>query len=124
MATLTNEQILEEIDSRTVADLCCLIKAIEDRFGVKVPQTGPPVVVKQPIEVAEEQTEFTLVLKSSGDKKIQVIKVLRAITGLGLKESKDLSEKVPGVIKEGLSKAEAAVLKKELEDNGAVIEIK
>jgi len=126
VATLTNEEIIEAIGGKTVLELCDLIKGIEVKFGVKAaapvtaaaPATG---VVAAP---AEEQTEFTVVLKECGDKKIQVIKVVRAITGLGLKEAKDLVEAAPKPVKEGIPKAEAESIKKQLEENGATVEIK
>ena len=128
MATLTNEEIVEAIGSKTVLELCDLIKAIEDKFGVKA---AAPVAVAAPAggaaaasAPAEEKTEFTVVLKDGGAKKINVIKVVRAITGLGLKEAKDLVEGAPKTVKEGIPKAEAENIKKQLEENGAVVEIK
>jgi len=128
VATLTNEEIVEAIGSKTVLELCDLIKAIEDKFGVKA---AAPVAVAAPAggaataaAPAEEKTEFTVVLKDGGAKKINVIKVVRAITGLGLKEAKDLVEGAPKTVKEGIPKAEAENIKKQLEENGAVVEIK
>lgn len=122
--TLTNEQIIEEIGSRTVFEMSEIIKMIEDRFGVKA--TSKPIeIIPLPLVIEPEiKTEFSVILKSSGDKKIQVIKVVRAITGLGLKEAKDLVESAPAIIKEGISQADAEGYKKQLEENGAVVEIK
>ena len=127
MATLTNEELVEAIGGKTVLELCDLIKAIEDKFGVKA--AAPVAVAAAPAaggEAApvEEKTEFSVVLKSGGDKKIQVIKVVRAVTGLGLKEAKDLVEAAPKAVKEGIPKAEAESIKKQLEENGAAVEIK
>lgn len=125
MATLTNEEIIEAVGGKTVLELCDLIKGIEDKFGVKaaapVAAAAAPVAAAAP---AEEKTEFTVVLKEAGAKKIQVIKVVRAVTGLGLKEAKDLVEGAPKSVKEGIPKAEAETIKKQLEENGAAVEIK
>jgi large subunit ribosomal protein L7/L12 len=129
VATLTNEELIEAIGSKTVLDLCDLIKGIEDKFGVKA---AAPMAVAAPAAggaagaaaPAEEQTEFSVVLKDAGAKKIQVIKVVRAVTGLGLKEAKDLVEGAPKAVKEGVPKTEAESIKKQLEENGAVVEIK
>ena len=127
MATITNEEIIEAIGGKTVLDLCDLIKGIEDKFGVKA--AAPVAVAAAPAagaaaEAAEEQTEFSVILKEGGAKKIQVIKVVRAVTGLGLKEAKDLVEAAPKAVKESIPKAEAESIKKQLEENGAVVEIK
>ncbi len=127
MATLTNEEIIEAIGGKTVLELCDLIKGIEDKFGVKA--AAPVAVAAAPAagaaaEAAEEQTEFSVILKEGGAKKIQVIKVVRAVTGLGLKEAKDLVEAAPKAVKEAIPKAEAESIKKQLEENGAVVEIK
>lgn len=130
MATLTNEELIEAIGSKTVLELCDLIKGIEDKFGVKAatpvavglaPAAGGAASGAAP---AEEQTEFAVILKEAGAKKIQVIKVVRAVTGLGLKEAKDLVEGAPRIVKEGIPKAEAESIKKQLEENGGVVEIK
>jgi large subunit ribosomal protein L7/L12 len=125
VATLTNEEIIEAVGGKTVLELCDLIKGIEDKFGVKaaapVAAAAAPVAAAAP---AEEKTEFTVVLKEAGAKKIQVIKVVRAVTGLGLKEAKDLVEGAPKSVKEGIPKAEAETIKKQLEENGAAVEIK
>jgi len=102
VATITNEEIIEAIGGKTVLELCDLIKGIEDKFGVKA--AAPAAAAAAPAAAAaapaEEQTEFTVILKAGGDKKIQVIKVVRAITGLGLKEAKDLVEAAPKPVKE------------------------
>jgi large subunit ribosomal protein L7/L12 len=129
VATLTNEEIIESIGGKTVLDLCDLIKGIEEKFGVKA--AAPVAAAAAPAagggaaaEAAEEQTEFSVILKEGGAKKIQVIKVVRAVTGLGLKEAKDLVEGAPKPVKESIPKAEAESIKKQLEENGAVVEIK
>jgi large subunit ribosomal protein L7/L12 len=129
VATLTNDEIIEAIGGKTVLDLCELIKGIEEKFGVKA--AAPVAAAAAPAagggaaaEAAEEQTEFSVILKEGGAKKIQVIKVVRALTGLGLKEAKDLVEGAPKPVKEAVPKAEAESIKKQLEENGAVVEIK
>jgi large subunit ribosomal protein L7/L12 len=119
--------MIDAIGSMTVLELADLIKAIETKFDVKA--AAPMAMAAMPAAGAaaapvEEQTTFDVILKDSGAKKIQVIKVVRAATGLGLKEAKDLVEAAPKAVKEGISKDEAEKLKKELEENGAVIEIK
>jgi large subunit ribosomal protein L7/L12 len=128
VATLTNEELVEAIGSKTVLELCDLIKAIEDKFGVKaaapVAMAAAPAGGAADAAPAEEQTEFTVMLKDAGAKKIQVIKVVRAVTGLGLKEAKDLVEAAPKAVKEGVPKTEAESIKKQLEENGATVEIK
>jgi large subunit ribosomal protein L7/L12 len=128
VATLTNEELVEAIGSKTVLELCDLIKAIEDKFGVKaaapVAAMASPAAGAGDAAPAEEKTEFSVILKSSGEKKIQVIKVVRAVTGLGLKEAKDLVEAAPKAVKESIPKAEAESIKKQLEENGATVEIK
>jgi large subunit ribosomal protein L7/L12 len=128
VATLTNEELVEVIGSKTVLELCDLIKAIEDKFGVKaaapVAMAAAPAGGAADAAPAEEQTEFTVMLKEAGAKKIQVIKVVRAVTGLGLKEAKDLVEAAPKAVKEGVPKTEAESIKKQLEENGATVEIK
>jgi len=127
VATLTNEELVEAIGSKTVLELCDLIKAIEDKFGVKA--AAPVAAMAAPAAgadaaPAEEKTEFSVILKEGGAKKIQVIKVVRAVTGLGLKEAKDLVEAAPKAVKEGIPKTEADSIKKQLEENGATVEIK
>lgn len=121
--SITNEQLIEHISKMTVLDLANLVKELEEKFGV----SAAPVAVAAaggPAEAVEEQTEFTVVLADAGDKKINVIKEVRAITGLGLKEAKDMVEGAPKVVKEGVSKAEAEDMKKKLESAGAKVELK
>jgi len=124
--SLSNEEILEAIGSKTLVEVMELVKAFEEKFGVSA--AAPVAVAAGPAAAgaaapAEEQTEFTVVLKSAGDKKVEVIKVVRAITGLGLKEAKDLTE-AGGTVKEGASKDDAAKIKKDLEAAGATVEVK
>jgi large subunit ribosomal protein L7/L12 len=121
--SVTNEQLIEHISKMSVLDLANLVKELEEKFGV----SAAPVAVAGaagPAAVVEEQTEFTVVLADSGDKKINVIKEIRTITGLGLKEAKDLVEGAPKVVKEGVSKADAEAIKKTLEGAGAKVELK
>lgn len=123
--SLSNEQIIEAISSKTLVEVMELVKAMEEKFGVSAAApvavaAGPAAAAAAP---AEEQTEFTVVLKSAGEKKVEVIKVVRAITGLGLKEAKDLTE-AGGNVKEGASKDDAAKFKKDLEAAGATVEVK
>jgi len=124
---LTNEEIIDAIGAMTVLQLSDLIKSIETKFDVKA--AAPMAMAAMPAAGAvaaavEEKTEFDVVLKGAGDKKIQVIKVVREITGLGLKEAKDLVEAAPKAVKEGLPKDEAEKLKKKLEEVGGQVEIK
>jgi large subunit ribosomal protein L7/L12 len=127
VATLTKDEIIDAIGSMTVIELSDLIKAIEEKFDVKA---AAPVAMAAapaggaPAAAAEEKTEFDVILKEAGDKKINVIKVVRAVTGLGLKEAKDLVEGAPKPVKEGVPKDEAEKIKKELEENGAKAEVK
>ena len=121
---ITKEDILEAVGAMTVMDLNDLVKAFEEKFGVSAAAmavAGPAVAAAA---AAEEQTEFTVVLAAIGDKKVEVIKVVRAATGLGLKEAKDLVDGAPKPVKEGIAKADAEALKKQLEDAGAKAEIK
>lgn len=128
MATLSKDEIIDAIGGMTVLELSDLIKAIETKFDVKA--SAPVAVAAAPVAggaaaaPAEEKTEFNVVLAVAGEKKIQVIKVIRAITGLGLKEAKDLVEAAPKAVKEGVPKDEADKIKKELEEVGATVEIK
>jgi large subunit ribosomal protein L7/L12 len=127
VATLNKEEIIDAIGGMTVLELSDLIKAIEEKFDVKA--AAPVAMAATAVGSAaaapvEEKTEFDVILTNIGDKKIQVIKVVRAITGLGLKEAKDLVEGAPKAVKEGISKDEADKIKKELEEVGAGIEIK
>jgi large subunit ribosomal protein L7/L12 len=121
--SLSNEQIVESIATKTLMEVMELVKAIEDKFGVSA---AAPVMAAGPAAAAapvEEQTEFNVILKSAGEKKVEVIKAVRAITGLGLKEAKDLTE-AGGVVKEAVSKDDAAKMKKDLEAAGATVEVK
>ncbi len=128
--TLSKDDILEAIGNMSVFELAELIEAFKSKFGVTIaapvaggaPAGGGAAAAAAP--AAEEKTEFTVVLKSGGDKKIQVIKEIRAITSLGLKEAKDLVEGAPGTVKEGVNKQEAEEIKKKLEAQGAVVELK
>jgi large subunit ribosomal protein L7/L12 len=123
--TLSNEEILEAIGNKTVVELADLIEAFKTKFNVTVaaaPAGGAAGGTAAP--AAEEKTEFAVVLKEGGAKKIQVIKVVREITSLGLKEAKDAVDNVPSTIKEGVSKAEAEEIKKKLEEQGATVELK
>jgi large subunit ribosomal protein L7/L12 len=120
--------ILEAIAGMTVLELSELIKEMEEKFGVSA--AAAAVAVAAPAAgggaaaAAEEQTEFTVMLNSAGEKKVEVIKVVRAATGLGLKEAKDLVDGAPKAVKEGVSKADADALKKQLEEAGAAVEVK
>ncbi|UNK58028.1 50S ribosomal protein L7/L12 [Pseudoxanthomonas daejeonensis] len=122
--SLSNEQIVEAIAGKTLMEVMELVKAIEEKFGVSA--AAPVAVAAGPVAAAavEEQTEFTVVLKAAGEKKVEVIKAVRAITGLGLKEAKDLVEGAPKDVKEGVSKDDAAKYKKDLEAAGATVELK
>jgi large subunit ribosomal protein L7/L12 len=128
--TLSNEEILEAIGNKTVVELAELIEAFKAKFNVTVaaaaaaPAAGGGGGAAAPAAPAEEKTEWMVVLKEGGAKKIQVIKVVREITSLGLKEAKDAVDNVPSTIKEGVSKAEAEEIKKKLEEQGAVVELK
>jgi large subunit ribosomal protein L7/L12 len=128
MATLTRDELLDAIGNMTVLELSEFVKAFEEKFGVTaaapvaVAAAGGGAAAAAP--VAEEQTEFTVMLNGAGDKKIQVIKVVREITGLGLKEAKDLVDGAPKPVKEGVSKDEANTIKAKLEEQGAAVELK
>ncbi len=122
-------KIIEAIEVLSVLELSQLVKALEEKFGVSA--AAPMAMMAMPAAgaaaaaaPAEEKTEFDVILKGSGDKKIQVIKVIREITGLGLKEAKDLVDKTPSTIKPGVSKDEAASIKAKVEEAGASVEIK
>jgi large subunit ribosomal protein L7/L12 len=122
---VSKEDILQAISDMSVMDIVELIKSMEDKFGVSAaaavavaaPAAGPAAAV-------EEKTEFTVVMTKAGENKINVIKAIRTITGLGLKEAKDLVESAPATVKEGVNKATAADLKKQLEEAGATVEVK
>ena len=126
---VSTEDFVKQIESMTVLDLANLVKALEDRFGVSaaaaapvaVAGAGPAAAAAAP---AEEQTEFTVTLSEVGDKKINVIKAVREVTSLGLKEAKDLVEGAPQTIKEGVSKEEAAKIQKVFEEAGAKVTVK
>lgn len=121
---VSKEDILEAISQMSVMDVVELIKSMEDKFGVSA---AAAVAVAAPAAAAaavEEKTEFNVVLAKTGDNKINVIKVVREITGLGLKEAKDLVEGAPKAVKEGIAKAQAEEIKKKLEEAGATVEIK
>jgi large subunit ribosomal protein L7/L12 len=125
---ISTEDFVKQIETMTVLDLANLVKALEDRFGVSAaaaavaaPASAGPAAAAAPVE---EQTEFTVVLTDVGDKKINVIKAVREVTSLGLKEAKDLVEGAPQTIKEGVSKDEAEKIKKAFEDAGAKVSIK
>lgn len=128
MSNISKEDVISFIENMTVLELSELVKELEDRFGVSaaapmamaaMPGAGPSEAAP-----AEEQTEFSVVITAVGDKKIQVIKEVRAITSLGLKEAKELVEKVPGTVKESIPKEEAEAIAKQLTEAGATVEIK
>jgi large subunit ribosomal protein L7/L12 len=123
---LSTEELIEELSNKPIMEIVDLVKALEDKWGVSA---AAPVAVAAAggagdAEVAEEQTEFDVVLKSFGEQKVAVIKVVRAVTGLGLKEAKDLVESAPNAVKEATTKDDAEDLKKKLEEAGASVEIK
>ena len=124
---VSKEDILETISNMTVLEVVELVKAMEDKFGVSAAVAAAPVAAAAggaAAPAAEEQTEFDIVMTSFGENKVGVIKVVRAITSMGLKEAKDLVEGVPSTIKEGIGKDEAADIKKQLEEAGATVEVK
>jgi large subunit ribosomal protein L7/L12 len=128
---LSNDDIIEAIGNLSVVELAELIEKFKEKFGVTIaapvsaaPAAGGGVAGAAAAPAVEEKTEFTVILKSAGEKKIQVIKEIRAITSLGLKEAKDMVEAAPGTVKEGVSKQEAEDIKKKLEAQGAVVELK
>ncbi len=123
--SLSNEQIVDAIAGKSLMEVMELVKAIEEKFGVSA--AAPVMAAAGPAAAAapvEEQTEFTVVLKAAGEKKVEVIKAVRAITGLGLKEAKDLVEGAPQTVKDAVSKDDSAKFKKDLEAAGATVEIK
>jgi len=127
MSEITREQVVDFLSNMPVIQMADLIKSLEEKWGVKaapVAVAAGPAAAAAPAAAAEEKTEFTVELKDAGANKINVIKVVREVTGLGLKEAKDLVEGAPKAVKEGVSKAEAEELKKKLEDAGAKIELK
>ena len=124
---VSTEEILETISKMSVMEVVDLISAMEEKFGVSaaaVAAVAAPVAAGGGAAAAEEQTEFTVVMTSFGANKVGVIKVIRTITGLGLKEAKDMVEGAPSTVKEGVSKEEAAEIKKQLEEAGASVELK
>ncbi len=128
IAEVTKENVLSYLEKASMLEISELIKDIEEKFGVTaaapVAVAAGPVAAAGGAEAAEEKTEFDVVLTSAGEKKIQVIKVVRAITSLGLKEAKDLVDNAPNAIKEGVSKAEAEDIKKQIEEAGGSVELK
>ena len=124
--SVTKENILEAISNMTVMEVVELVKAMEDKFGVSAAMAAAPAAAGAAAApaVVEEKTEFNVIMSKFGENKVGVIKVVRALTSLGLKEAKDLVEGVPSTIKEGVNKAEAADIKKQLEVAGATVEIK
>jgi large subunit ribosomal protein L7/L12 len=125
MTTITNDQILEAISNKTVMEIVELIKSMEDKFGV----SAAAAVAAAPAAgagaaAAEEKTEFNVIMTKAGENKINAIKAVREITGLGLKEAKDLVEAAPAAVKEGVNKQQAADIKKKLEEAGATVEVK
>lgn len=133
MAKLTAEELIQAIDEMTVLELNELVKALQDKYGVSaaapvavgmMPGMMPGAPAGEAAPAAEEKTSFDVVLAAAGDNKLQVIKVVREITQLGLKEAKDLVEGAPQKVKEGVSKEEAEEIKKKLEEAGAKVEVK
>ena len=120
----TQQDILTAISNMTVLEVVDLVKAMEDKFGVSAAVAAAPAAAAAGAPAAVEKTEFNVVMSSFGDNKVNVIKVIRTITGLGLKEAKDLVEGVPSMVKEGIAKADAEAIKKQLEEAGAKVELK
>ena len=125
---MTPQELIEEIKKMSVLELSTLVKALEEEFGVSaampVAMAAAPAGAAAAAVEEEEKTEFDVILKAAGEKKIQVIKVVRALTGLGLKEAKDLVDGAPNPVKQGVNKDEAEDIKKQLEEVGAEIEVK
>jgi len=126
---VTPDKLIEEIKQMSVLELSQLVKALEEEFGVSAAApvamaAAPAGAAAGPAVEEEEQTEFEVILKAAGEKKINVIKVVRALTGLGLKEAKDLVDGAPNPVKQGVPKAEAEEVKKQLEEVGAEVEVK
>lgn len=124
---VSTQEILDTISNMTVIEVVDLIKAMEDKFGVTAAVAAAPMAMPAgggAAAAAEEQTEFDVILKAFGDNKVGVIKVVRAITGLGLKEAKDMVEGAPSTVKEGVSKKDADDIKKQLEEAGASVDLK
>jgi large subunit ribosomal protein L7/L12 len=127
---ISTQELIQQIDSMTVLELNQLVKALEEHYGVSAAAAAMPMMGAgaagggAAAEAPEEQTEFTVILSSVGDKKINVIKAVREVTSLGLKEAKDLVEAAPATVKEGVSKDESENIKKKLEEAGAQVQIK
>ena len=121
---MTKEQIMEAIESMTVLELSELVKALEEKFGVSASAPVAVAAAAPAAAAAEEKTEFDVILASAGASKINVIKVVREVTGLGLKEAKELVDGAPKAVKEKISKADADALKAKLEEAGATVEVK
>jgi len=126
MANITKDQVIEFISNMSVLEMSELVEEMEEKFGVSAAAVAAPVVagIVDAAAPAEEKTEFDVILTSIGEKKINVIKEVRGITGLGLKEAKEAVESAPKAIKEGVSKEEAEEVKKKLEEAGASVELK
>jgi large subunit ribosomal protein L7/L12 len=128
MSEITKEDVIKFVENMTVLELSDLVKDLEKRFGVSAAAmpvaVGAAPLAAEAAAPSEEQTEFSVILQAAGEKKIQVIKVVRAITGLGLKEAKDLVDGAPKAVKEGISKKEVEDIKKQLEEVGATVEVK
>jgi large subunit ribosomal protein L7/L12 len=125
--TMSKDEILDAIGNMSVTDLADLVDAFKEKFNVTIaaaPMAGPAAGADAGVAAPEEQTDFTVVLTAAGAKKIQVIKVVREVTSLGLKEAKDLVDGAPQPVKEGVSKDEAEAVKKKLEEQGATVELK
>lgn len=121
---VSKEDILQAISDMSVMDVVDLVKMMEDKFGVSAAVAVAAAPAAGAAEAVEEKTEFNVVMTKTGENKINVIKAIRTITGLGLKEAKDLVESAPANVKEGVNKAQAAEIKKQLEDAGATVEVK
>ena len=121
---LSNAELIEALEQKPLIDIVELVKEMEEKWGVSAAVATVAAAPAAAAEAAEEKSEFDVVMSSFGDKKVAVIKAVRAITSLGLKEAKDMVEAVPATIKEGASKEEAEEIKKQLEEAGAVVEVK
>lgn len=125
MATLTKEEIVDAVGSMSLLEVADLVKMFEEKFGVSAAAPVAAVAVAAgPVEAAEEQTEFDVILESAGDKKIDVLKVVRELTGLGLKEAKDLVDTAPKAVKEKIKKEDAQAMKAKIEAAGGKVSIK
>jgi len=122
--TVTKDQVLEAISAMSIMEVVELVKAMEEKFGVSAAAAVAVAAAPVAAEAAEEQTAFNVIMTNFGANKINVIKVIREITGLGLKEAKDMVEAIPATVKEGVSKEDAASFKKKIEEAGATVEIK